>query len=905
MEKKQWHSLSVEETLKSLGTAREGLTPEEVQKRLSEFGPNELKEERKETLLEKFINQFKNILVLILIAAALVSYYVDVIDGEYPYDTIIILLIVVMNAVLGLVQEFRAEKALEALKAMVAPHVQVLRSGTESEIESKDLVPGDIILLEAGSKIPADSRLIEAANVQVDEAALTGESTPVSKRLAPLALEAKLGDQKNMFFMGTVMTNGRAVAVVTDTGMRTEFGKIADLVQSVEDEAPPIVQKVDVMGKQLAKISVACTILVFLLGAFVFKQPIMTIFVTSIGLAVSAIPEGLPAVLTITLALGVGKMAKQQAIIRKLASVETLGSTTVICSDKTGTLTKNEMTVCRIATASKVIEVSGSGYDPAGEFTSGGAKVDAASDADLEVLLRSVALCSDAHMHKQSGQFGIFGDPTEGSLVVAAAKAGLDKAELEKKQPRVGEVPFDSARKRMSTIHDSGKGKAAYVKGAPELVLERSVSIQEGGKVRKLTDADRKRLLDTMQSMARDALRVLGAGFRSVPEGIEVTAEAIERDLTFVGLVGMIDPARDEVKDAVKLCNSAGIRVVMVTGDHQITAEAIAKQIGIIQEEKPGVVFSGDELAKMDDAALDKVVDGARVFARVSPEDKMRIALSLKRVGHVVAMTGDGVNDAPALKAADIGIAMGIKGTDVTKEASDMILQDDNFATIVRAVEGGRHIYDNITKYLRLMLSANFDEFAEILAAFALGIPPPLLAIHLLWINLVTDGLPAVALSMDPKDPDVMKYPPRDPKEGLLDRFWVFILVSAFVDFCSDFIPYCYIYWTTGDAVLARSVAFTAIVFFEFFLAYQCRSETHHIFAKGLKGFTENKLLFISVIGGIAAQIIIIYTPALQAAFSVKALPPELLLVSFLGGCTAFLIQPSWLIKKRKYHAGQ
>lgn len=902
LENKQWHTENIDETLEALNSSKAGLSSEEADKRIKKYGFNELKDEKKETILEKFINQFKNILVIILIFAAAVSYYVDVIIGETPWDTVIILLIVIMNAILGLVQEYRAEKALEALKKMVSPHVIVIRNGVEANIESKTLVPGDIILLEAGSRVPADARLIEAVNLQLDEAALTGESTPVRKNLEPLPENTLLGNRKNMIFMGTSVSAGRAVAVITGTGMQTEFGKIAGLVQAVEEEAPPIVQKVEVMGRQLGTISIICTILTFLVGYFIFKQPLEQIFITSIGLAVSAIPEGLPAVLTITLALGVGQMARQQAIIRKLASVETLGSTTVICSDKTGTLTKGEMTVRQIFCHNRTIDVSGSGYDPNGEFTVDGNKIDVEHDEDLKLLLKSSALCTDAHTNNLNGQHGIFGDPTEGALVVAAEKAGYSKKELEKESPRIGEVPFDSNRKRMTTIHQSPIDCVAYVKGAPELILNRSNQIYEDGKINKLTEEKRNRVNQASQQMATEALRVLGIAHRIIPADMkDYDPEIVEDELVFIGLVGMIDPPREEVKEAIKLCNGAKIRAVMVTGDHQLTAVAIAKQIGIIEEEKKGVVFTGEDLSSMTDAVLDKVIEDARVFARVSPEDKMRIALSLKRKGHVVAMTGDGVNDAPALKAADIGIAMGIKGTDVTKEASDMILQDDNFATIVRAVEGGRHIYENITKYLRLMLSANFDEFAEILAAFAFGIPPPLLAIHLLWINLVTDGLPAIALSMDPKSPDLMKYPPKDPKEGLLTRFWGFILFAAFVDFCSDFIPYWWIYHNTGDLILARSVAFTTIVFFEFLLAYQCRSETKHIFTQGWKGFTENKTLLLSVIVGITLQFAILYYSPLSAAFDVKALPPELLALCIIGASSAFLIKPSWLIKKKQY----
>ena len=768
MENKDWHAKNIETVLESLSSNRSGISGEEAKERLERYGPNELREEKKVTPLEIFLSQFKSILVIILIVSAVFSAYIAIREGEAMTDTYVILFIVVMNAILGFVQEYRAEQAVEALKKMVSPHVLVLRDGKEQSIDSKDLVPGDIALLEAGSRVPADSRLIEAANLQVDEAALTGESTPVTKRLDALGKDVGIGDRKNMVFMGTVVTGGRAVAVVTETGMSTEFGKIAGMVQAVEVEEPPLKQKMEKMGRQLGAISVILTIWVFIIGAFVHNLGLETMFMTAISLAVSAIPEGLPAVLTITLALGVSRMAKQKAIVRKLASVETLGSTTVICSDKTGTLTRNEMTAKQITYGDSVIDISGSGYAPTGEFTMYGEPVTPRENGDVDLLLRIGFLNNDAHLLESEGNWVVFGDPTEGALTVVGAKAGMGE-ELKRDYPRVGEFPFDSTRKMMTTIHDGPDGvRIAYVKGAPEVILRRSVSIIEKGEVRPLSEADHEHALFTMQAMASDALRVLAMSYKEMADNIDdYEMEAVESGLTYVGLVGMIDPAREEVPLAINTCKQAGIRTVMVTGDHRLTAVAIAKEIGMLEEETPGSVMIGEELEEIDDDRLDEVIEDISVFARVSPEHKMRIAMSLKRNGHIVAMTGDGVNDAPALKAADIGIAMGIKGTDVTKEASDMVLEDDNFATIVRAVQGGRHIYDNVTKYLRLMLAANFDEFIEITVCTLLGLPLPFLPIHVLWVNLVTDGLPAVALSIDPPDPDLMKYPPRNPGEGL------------------------------------------------------------------------------------------------------------------------------------------
>jgi len=913
LEKKDWHSTEIDCVLSALETSREGISNEEVAKRLQEYGPNELKEEAKKQWYHLLWEQFTSILVIVLVISAAVSGYIAVQGGEPMTDMYVILVIVVMNAILGFVQEYRAEQAVEALKAMVSPHVLVLREGKEESIDSKDLVPGDIVILEAGSRIPADSRLLEAANLEVDEAALTGESRPVGKRLDPVSTDAGIGDQKNMVFMGTVVTNGRAVAVVTETGMSSQFGKIAGMVMSIDVEPPPLTKKMDKMGRQLIAISLVLTLFVFFVLWFVHDRTLEEVFMTSVSLAVSAIPEGLPAVLTITLALGTSRMAKQKAIVRRLASVETLGSTTVICSDKTGTLTKNEMTVTRIHSANRNIEVTGAGYQPEGEFMENGEKVNPIDDLSLERLLRISALNNDSTIQLNNGNWVCFGDPTEGAFVVAAEKASMPVKALKEEYQRVSEIPFDSTRKRMTTVHRTPEGSlVAYVKGASEMVLERSSKILDG-EVRDLTQKDIDENLAVMQGMAEDALRVLGMAYKELPDDYDVSAlevDEVEADLVFVGLMGMIDPAREEVPAAIKMAAEAGIRSVMVTGDHRITAVAIAKQIGILSEETDDSVLEGVEIEALSDDQLDDTIENVRVCARVSPEHKMRIALSLKRLNHIVAMTGDGVNDAPALKAADIGVAMGIKGTDVTKEASDMVLEDDNFATIVHAIKGGREIYTNVTKYIRLMLAANFDEFLEITVTAVLGLPVPFLPIHILWINLVTDGLPALALSIDPPDPDIMKYPPRDPKEDILKRFWRFIVFAALVDFISDFIPFFWVYIDTiaktgGDfelaAATARTVAFTSIVFFEFFLAYQCRSETKHIFQLGLEGWTANKMLFISVVVGLGLQFLILYIPAFNVIFHVVPLTGFQLLICFLGSLTAFLIVPQRLIPKRQF----
>ena len=913
MKKNNWHALESNAVLSLLNTSRNGISEEEAKKRLEQYGPNELKEEKKTTSLKILANQFKSILIIILVISAIVSAFISMRAGEPFIDTFVILVIVIINAILGFTQEYKAEQAVEALKKMVAPHVFVIRDGHEQSIDSKNLVPGDIMLLKAGSRIAADSRVIEVARLEADEAALTGESRPVTKKCAVVSAETSVGDRTNIVYMGTYVTAGRGVAVVAETGMSTEFGKIAGMVQLIEVTEPPLKKKIEKLGRQLGLISIILTVAIFFMGVVVHMTEIEEMFMTAISMAVSAIPEGLPAVLTITLALGTARMARQKAIIRKLASVETLGSTTVICSDKTGTLTRNEMTVSHIYSNSKPIDVSGAGYVPKGEFTLNGKTFDTKFDGNFNLLLRIGALCNDARIEVVNNPpangigWSTFGDPTELALLVAAAKADIWQEELKKSYPRVDEFPFDSTRKMMSTIHKTSEGSdlVVYLKGAPEAILDRSVNIYENGAIRPLSEEDRRQILSETFSMADDALRVLAMAYKELQSTQELMIKEAESGLTFVGLVGMIDPPRDEVPLALKTCRQAGIKSIMVTGDHKLTAVAIAKKIGMLNDETPKSVLTGKDLNNMSDETLDELIEDVTIFARVSPEHKMRIALSLKRKGHVVAMTGDGVNDAPALKAADIGIAMGIKGTDVTKEASDMILEGDNFDTIVNAVKGGRQLYDNITKYIRLMIASNFDEFIAIALTALIGIPLPFLPIHVLWFNLMTDGLPAVALSLDPADPDVMRYKPRNPNEGILSRFWRFILFTAFIDLLSDFIPFLLIYYTTGSIEQARTVAFTCITFFEVILAYQCRSESKHILKQGWNGLFANKMLAVSGVVTLILHFSILYVPFLNEIFHVVPLTPFQLLLSFAGSLSAFLIFPSKLIKRRPYAENQ
>ena len=806
-----------------------------------------------------------------------------------------------MNAALGFLQEYRAEKAVEELEKMITQKVVVLRGDEEKQIESTQLVPGDLLILEAGARIPADSRIIEEYNLAVDEAVLTGESVPVPKTAE--AEEEEKSEPSNMVFMGTTVTKGRAKAIVTSTGMDTRFGEIAGLVSGLEKEAPPLKEKMEGMGRQLAVISLILTAWIFIMGYFFLEIELTEIFLTAVSMAVSAIPEGLPAVLTITLALGVNRMARQKAIVKKLASVETLGSTTVICSDKTGTITRNEMTVTDIVLPNRNIKVTGSGYQVEGEFQENGEKIDPKEDDHLELLLRTGVLCNDSSLIKESGRVNVVGDPTEAALLVAGEKIGYPKDKLEDEYELLDEFPFDSERKMMSSIRKGGKeGPIVYVKGAPEVILQKSDHILSAEGKREITEEDFEDQKEKVDNMAERALRVLALGYKETETKEEYEQEQVESGFTYIGLVGMIDPPREGVSEAIELARKAGIKTVMVTGDYRVTAVAIAKDVGIIEEGNEEKVYTGEDVEVMSDGDLDEIIEKVWVFSRVSPQHKVRIAESFKRKGHIVAMTGEGVNDAPALKTADIGVAMGIKGTDVSKEASDMVLEDDNYATLVNAIKGGRQIYDNVTKYVRLMLSANFDEFLLITASITLGLPLPLLPIHVLWINLVTDGPPAIALSMDPPSPRIMERPPRDPDEGLLNRFWKFILTASVIGFIASMLIYRDSYLILGDLNNARTMVLTTIVFFEMVLAFQTRYERKNILQQGLTGIFGNKLLLGSVILSILLHMSIVYIPLLSNIFQLSALSLRELGVCALGGLTALLIMPQWLIKERWYH---
>jgi len=925
----EWHAIETEEVMGTLQASEKGLSDEEAKRRLSEYGYNELTEKKRRTAFQMFLEEFKDIFILLLIAATMFSviigYYELMNNPELGFleayaDPLIIGIIVILVAIAGFVQEYRAEKAIEALKKLAAPKARVMRDGKEAMIFAKEVVPGDLLLLESGDTVPADARIIETVELKTDEAVLTGESTPVNKNLDTLKPETPTADRKNMLFMATHTIYGRGKAVVVSTGMNTEFGKIAELVQTAEEEETPLERKLDSFAKKIAKVVVAACVIIFALEVFdviatgVLKlEGFIQAFLSAISLAISAVPEGLPAIVTITLALSAREYAKRNAIIRRLSSAESLGATTVICSDKTGTLTKGEMTVRKIYAGNEV-EVTGVGYEPKGEFHKSNTIINPQNDQNLSLLLRIGALCSNAQLDKnEKGSWSIIGDPTEGSLIVAAAKAGFEEEKLEKDFPRIGEVPFTSERKRMTTVHSTPDGEhVAYVKGAPEILIERCSLVLEEGEEKKLTAAKKKKILGINEKFASDALRVLAMAYKRLPKTLnEFNEKTVEEDLVFVGLEGMIDPPREEAIKANQTCQKAGIKAVMITGDHRLTAMAVAKEIGILKEDSQ--ILTGAELDQMNDEEFGKIVENVAVYARVSPEHKLRIVKALKAKGEIVAMTGDGVNDAPAVKSADIGVAMGISGTDVTREASDLVLTDDNFATIVKAVELGRASYDNIRKYARFLISCNFDELLVIGTFAILGglfgpqlFPLPLLPAMILWINLATDGAPAVALSMDPPDEDVMKRPPRKPNEGILYGMGAFIIASFILQSIGTILVFALEYYlfpahgfgTAETLAEARTAAFVQAAFFELFVVWNCRSETRSVWRMGRDSF-KNKYFVIAEIISISATLGITYVPITQQMFGLVALSPTDLLYVLVVASWSFFVLPELFMRRK------
>jgi len=900
-----WHSLSLEDTLERLSVQEHGLSSEEAASRLKQHGLNQLNEAPRPGFLSKLWDQLNNFVVILLLVASVVSALL----GEWV-DAAAIMSIVVLNAILGIVQESRAEEALAALKKMAAPEAQVLRDGKRISLPARELVPGDIVFLEAGNFVPADVRLLEAVNMRVEEASLTGESLPVQKNAAiQLDGNVPLGDRRNTAFMGTTVSYGRGRGVVTSTGMNTQLGLIATMLQNVETEQTPLQRKLDGLGRTLsigALILVAVVFVVAVINytdlALLFRDPaayfqqfarvISDAFMVSVSLAIAAVPEGLPAIVTISLALGMSQMIKRHALIRKLSSVETLGSATTICSDKTGTLTQNQMTVTRLWVDGLAIHVSGTGYSPRGDFKVDGKDADIRKYPAARTTLWLGLLNNDSEL-EESGEevdgktYRIIGDPTEGSLLVAAAKAGALHEQLDQAYPRVQEVPFDSERKRMVTVHEVREPRTGdispftdhtrrgqhviIVKGAPDVVLDLCTQYQtiDNASV-QMGQAQRERILAANESMTRDALRVLGVAYQvveSVPA--EVEADHLEKDLVFVGLLGMIDPPREEVAPALKTALSAGIRTVMITGDFPNTARAIAEAIGLL---RPGhKVMTGAELDAMSDADLDEVIEQTDVFARVSPEHKMRIVDALQVNDEVVAMTGDGVNDAPAIKRADIGVAMGITGTDVAKETADMVLTDDNYVSIVSAVEQGRIIYSNIRKFVYYLLSCNMAEIASIFIATLVGWRSPLTAIQLLWLNLVTDGAPALALGTEKGDPDIMSQRPRPKAEPIINRLMIVGIVVQTIAITSATLAAFYIgrFTDPQHVEFAETMAFTTLSLSELMRAYTARSERYPLLKIGV---FSSKWMNLAVLSSTLLILAVIYIPFLGNIFNTKPL---------------------------------
>jgi Ca2+-transporting ATPase len=856
-----WYTLTVDATLAELKTSSFGLTAQEARRRLDEDGPNELEAARRVSKWRLLLDQFKNVLIVILLVATGLSAFL----GE-GVEAMVIGVIVLFAVGLGFIQEFRAERAIDALRKMAAPTATAIRDGEELEVSAQHLVLGDIVLLQAGDRVPADVRLIESINLQIEEAALTGESMAVEKHAGPIAgAEAALGDRKNMAYAGTSATYGRGRAVVVATAMNTEFGKIARMLQTVETERTPLQKNLDRVGHLLARVALVIVALIVALG-LLRGQPFMEMLIFGVALAVAVVPEALPAVVTISLAIGVQRMVKRHALMRRLPAVETLGCTSVICSDKTGTLTKDEMTVRSLYVAERLWEVSGAGYEPHGQFLVDGRAEE--PDEALRKFLRAATLASDAHSARgeADGRWHIKGDATEGALVVAAAKAGLVKTELERLAPRTGEIPFTSETKRMTTLHAVHEGTVAFSKGAPEVILASCTHVltREHGILREqpLDEVGRQRIMETARSLADQALRVLGVAQKS-----DASLDTAEHGMTFLGLAGMIDPPRPEAKEAVRKCEEAGIRVVMITGDHPVTAQAVARELGIL---KGGRVITGAQLDAISEPDFKREVAGIDVYARVSPAHKLRVISALQKGGSVVAMTGDGVNDAPALKKADIGIAMGITGTDVTKEAAAMTLTDDNFASIVAAVEEGRGIFSNIKKYLMYLLSSNIGEMLLMAGATVLGMPMPLSAVQLLYTNLATDGLPALALAVDPPDRDLMQRPPRNPRAGIFSRPVLFLMLVGGI--WSAIANLGLFIWARARQLPTEecmTLVFVSLVLIQFFKAYNFRSDRHSV----LRQPFANRWLNLAIMWELLLLAGVVYLPFLHKPFGTYSLP--------------------------------
>jgi Ca2+-transporting ATPase len=856
-----WHRLTVEETLSRLGTRYEGLTSEEARQRLEVFGPNELPTQERPLALQILIRQIQSPLIYVLFVAAAVSMLL----AKYV-DAAVILAVIVLNTVVGFIQEYKAEQAMRALARLTASRARVLRDGVDCEIDPKEIVPGDIVLLEPGFKVPADLRIFRATDLAADESVLTGESVPIAKTTEPVAdPQAPLGDQRDLAFMGTVITRGRGAGIVVATGIHTAFGHISTQVREVGEVQSPLLVRLSRFASIIALGVLGITAIVFVLG-FLRGENVADIFLTAIATAVATVPEGLPVTITVALAVGAWRMARRNAIVRKLPAVETLGSCTVICSDKTGTLTKNEMTVTRIVACATVFEVTGVGYAPEGEIRLAGQRVSLESYPALAMTLRIGLLCNDSSVYREDGRYRVDGDPTEGALIVAALKGGLDEEYERDTYRTVDEIPFESTRQYMATLHRRNAEGYIFVKGAPERVLDMCAATYTGDGPAPL---DREAVLRQFHRLAEEGLRVLAMAYRTAPRSAtQLRSSDVETGLIFVGLEGMLDPPRPEAIPAVANCRRAGVRVVMITGDHPVTARAIAAKIGIVRDPHARVIV-GREMEAMTDEELFTDVMLAPIFARIAPDQKLRIVQQLQRHGEVVAATGDGVNDAPALKQADIGVAMGITGTDVAKEAADMVLADDNFATIYAAIVEGRVVYDNIRKVILFLIPTGFGLVLTVIGSMILGLPLPFLPAQAIWINLVTNGTQDVAMAFEPPEEDVGRRPPRNPREGIMTRLMIdrTILVGAvlLVGTLGTFV------WQLGsgsDLEHARTVAMTTMVLFQNIHVFNSRSFTRSAFSMNP---LTNRFLFVSIVAALGLHILAVYWPPLE--FVLRTVP--------------------------------
>lgn len=853
-----YYNITPAEALNVLNTTKKGLTDEEAQKRLFEYGPNILSKEQKLTALKIFLSQFKNAFLLLLIFAAVISFSI----GETLEGTVIIG-IILLNSILGFVQEYRAEKAMEALEKLSAPTAKVIRNGQETKIPAAEVVPGDIIVLEAGDIVPADSRIIEASSLHIDESSLTGESVPSKKITDTHPTGTSIADQENIAFMGTTVTYGKGLTAVTATNMKTEMGKIAASIQKTPDTPTPLQTKFKQLAQQIGMITAVLIITVLITGTMSGTQTFASMLIFVLALTVSTIPNSLPIIVTVSLAMGAKRLVKKNMLIKKLPAAESLGATTIICTDKTGTLTKNQMTVTHIYTDDKTITVTGTGYQPQGTFMHNQQQI---NPRKLDLLLKIGYLCNNAKLTTKDARYDIVGDPTEGALIVLGKKAGIKDEHIHEDYKIVEELPFDSDRKCMSVICKCRQKTEAYVKGAPDILLESCTTILTNGKIKKLTQKDKQKILATNTKYANQALRVLAMAYKDVSRQKKYTVNTVENNLTFAGLVGMIDPPRDEVQHAIKECEDAGIQVMMITGDHAITAQAVAQQIELYK--KGDIILTGTEIDKLTDTELETMIDHVRIVARALPIQKTRIVDALQKKGHVVAMTGDGVNDAPALKKADIGIAMGITGTDVAKETAKAILVDDNFATIVNAIAEGRNIYDKMIKSAMYLLSCNAGEILSVFAAIMMNFPLPLLPLQLLLISILTDDFPALGLGLESMEEDVMKQPPRNPKEKPIHTKNL-VSITLFGLIMGAGTLAMFIQYKDTDLTKAQTIAFTTLVMFQMFAVLSSRTFHHSL--KSLNPLT-NKLLASGICLSILLQIIILYSPPLQTIFGTTML---------------------------------